>query len=92
MKIFLLLTLMLTFFTPISADALDKNFQLAKANNSEYSLINFTSDQTHVLQVTCHSCQIDLEDCLDSTGGKLSFCLPVFQSCLVNCEGGIFPL
>jgi len=91
MKIFLL-ALMLTVFTSASADTLEEKFQLTKANNSEYSLINFNASQIDVSRVTCHSCQIDLEDCLNLTGDKFSFCIPIFLACLDNCDGGIFPL
>ncbi|MBL4773888.1 MAG: hypothetical protein JKX98_09935 [Alcanivoracaceae bacterium] len=83
MKKFILLILIVTFVSTVSANYSETSFELGKADNRNYSLLD-KADEGFEIQTTCSRCQRNLDNCI-STGQ--SNCIVTYSACIVNCTG-----
>ena len=83
MKKFILLVLIITFTSTVSANNSETSFELGKADSRNYSLLDRVGGGNE-LQTTCARCQRNLDNCV--TTGQ-SGCIVTYTACIVRCTG-----
>ena len=83
MKKFILLILIVTFVSTVSANSSETSFELSKTDSRNYSLLDRV-DGGIVLRTSCSRCQRNLDNCV--TTGQ-SGCMLAYQACIVRCTG-----